>query len=72
MIVCFNWLKSILDDVLELCYERFKYQGVTLKVSGDLETKIRCQETQMAQVLLNLINNAHDAVVNSENPWVHG
>lgn len=63
--------KSVLDDVLELCYERFKYQGVELKVSGDLESEILCQETQLAQVLLNLINNAHDAVVNSSSPWVH-
>ena len=63
--------KSVLDDVLELCYERFKYQGVELKVSGDLTTEIRCQETQLAQVLLNLINNAHDAVVNTTKPWVH-
>ncbi|AUN98402.1 hypothetical protein C0V70_09845 [Bacteriovorax stolpii] len=63
--------KSILDDVLELCYERFKYQGVELKVSGDLSTEIRCQETQLAQVVLNLINNAHDAVVDTPRPWVH-
>ena len=63
--------KSILDDVLELCYERFKYQGVELKVSGDLSTEIRCQETQLAQVVLNLINNAHDAVVDTPKPWVH-
>ena len=62
--------KSLLEDVLELCYERFKYQGVLLKTSGDLESKILCQETQLAQVLLNLINNAYDAVFTHENPWV--
>ncbi len=63
--------RAILDDVLELCHERFRYQGVELKISGDLNTEIRCQETQLAQVLLNLINNAHDAVVNKNSPWVH-
>lgn len=62
--------QMILDDVLELCHERFKYQGVVLKTSGDLNVKIRCQETQFAQVILNLVNNAHDAVVNTQSPWV--
>ncbi len=63
--------KTILDDVLELCHERFKYQGVELLTSGALEVNIRCQETQFAQVILNLVNNAHDAVVNMKSPWVH-
>lgn len=62
--------KSVLDDVLELCYERFKYQGVLLKTSGDLDSEILCQETQMAQVLLNLVNNAYDAVSVQQAPWV--
>jgi PAS domain S-box-containing protein len=62
--------KSLLDDVLELCYERFKYQGVLLKTSGDLDAELLCQETQLAQVLLNLINNAYDAVSTFTEPWV--
>lgn len=62
--------KSLLEDVLELCYERFNYQGVLLKTSGDLDTEILCQETQLAQVLLNLINNAYDAVFTQKEPWV--
>lgn len=66
-VVVFN---SLLSDVLELCNERFKHQGVELKTSGDLETVISCQETQLAQVLLNLINNAYDAVVDYQSPWV--
>lgn len=63
--------KNILDDVLELCQERFKYQGVELKTTGNLGVMIRCQVTQLAQVVLNLLNNAHDAVVLSNEPWVH-
>ena len=66
-VVVFN---SLLSDVLELCNERFKHQGVELKTSGDLETNISCQEAQLAQVLLNLINNAYDAVVDNLDPWV--
>lgn len=66
-VVTFN---SLLDDVLELCYERFKYQGVLLKTSGDLSSEILCQETQLAQVLFNLINNAYDAVYDQIGPWV--
>ena len=62
--------QSLLDDVLELCSERFKYQGVELKIQGELDIKIFGQPTQLAQVLLNLINNAHDAVINLTEKWI--
>ncbi len=62
--------KSLLDDVLELCSERFKYHGVELKILGDLFIKLYGQPTQLAQVLLNLINNAHDAVIELPEKWI--
>jgi PAS domain S-box-containing protein len=68
----FQWVpfRNVFEDVIELCNERFKHQGVMLKLSGDVESNILCQETQIAQVLLNLINNAYDAVFKMPEAWV--
>jgi PAS domain S-box-containing protein len=56
-------VRSLIDDTLELCRERFRYHGVTLEI-GDVpeETMIECRAPQVGQVILNLLNNAFDAV----------
>ena len=64
-------LKTVIDDALSFCATRFKSHNVELKigtVSPDLE--IFCRATQIGQVVLNLLNNAHDAVENLPDPWV--
>ncbi len=62
-------LESLLDGVLTLCRARFKNSGVELTL--DLKTahkEIECRPVQISQVLLNLLNNAYDAVLASETP----
>ncbi len=52
-------VRSIVEDTLELCTERFRKAEVRLEVEGDgLEQWISCRATQISQVLLNLIGNA--------------
>ena len=57
-------IKGIVDDTLEICRERFRSHQITLDVVLPPEDlTISCRASQIAQVLLNLLNNAHDAVV---------
>lgn len=60
-------LKYIFDETLELCSERFRVQAIDFKL--DLPTHdvfIECRQVEIGQVLLNLLNNAFDAVSEQE------
>ena len=62
---------QVVNDSLELCRSRFMQNGIDLRVnqiSGDLI--VECQAVQISQVLVNLLQNAFDAIKESENPWV--
>lgn len=66
-------LNVILDDVLGLCVEKFKSHGVQLILDLHEDAKekvIHCSSVQLAQVLINLINNAYDAIEKLPQKWV--
>jgi PAS domain S-box-containing protein len=62
----------ILEETLEVCRARFKANGVKLLLPEHIpELSVRCREVQIAQVLLNLLQNAFDAVVEEKDQrWV--
>lgn len=63
--------KTIVEETLELCSQKFKANAVDLVVDNfDPEIELECQKIQVIQVLLNLLNNAFDAVKEFEAPWV--
>jgi PAS domain S-box-containing protein len=61
---------QIVHDMLELCSEKFRVNGVELKVGRLCQSQIECRPTEIAQVLLNLLQNAYDAVVETQKGWV--
>jgi signal transduction histidine kinase len=64
-------VRSIIDDTISLCTERFRLRGVQLTVSIPPEDLIiNCRAVEICQVVLNLINNAFDAVSELEEKWV--
>jgi PAS domain S-box-containing protein len=62
----------IVEETLELCSERFRVHDIRiLAPSVDPSLVIGCREGQICQVLLNLLQNAFDAVVDCEGDrWV--
>ena len=64
-------LERILDDSLDLCRERLRSDGIALRqgniMAGHL---VECQAVQIAQVIVNLINNAVDAVQQLPDKWI--
>ena len=63
-------LASILRDVLSICRERFREAGVELSVAvPDPDIEIFCRPTEVCQVLVNLLNNAYDAVEGKSGAW---
>ena len=60
-----------MEGTLELCKSRFTHHDVTLKIElEDPSRTLSCQPTQISQVILNLLNNAFDAVIDQNERWV--
>jgi signal transduction histidine kinase/putative methionine-R-sulfoxide reductase with GAF domain len=64
-------LKTIVDETLSFCMSRFANHGVAIEVSEIPETMmIECRPTSISQVLLNILNNAFDAIEKLDHRWV--
>ena len=62
-------LKTIVEDVAVLCQDKFRNRAVRL--STDLPSvSVECRPIQIGQILLNLLNNAFDAVSADNSAWV--
>lgn len=63
-------MTQLIEDALSLCAERFRNNGTELIVDCPEDLKVKCRPVQIAQVLLNLLNNAFDATENLSERWV--
>lgn len=63
-------LSELVDHTLEFCRERFANHGVDLMVDPVPPSFIYGRETQLSQVLLNLLNNAFDAIETKDEKWI--
>ncbi len=64
-------VSEILSDTLDLCAERFKNNGIQLILQNDVQgIFLNCISYQIVQVLVNLLNNAYDAVEDLNEKWV--
>lgn len=64
-------VKTIVDDTLFLCKEKFNNRSVDLRVLCNVELPLcECRSVQISQVVLNLLNNSLDAVEHLDEKWV--
>lgn len=63
-------ISSILNDVLDLCGEKFKYHEVDLRLKEYEDVELICRSTQISQVLVNLLGNSFDAIQQNDEKWV--
>ncbi|MBI2603739.1 MAG: HAMP domain-containing protein [Deltaproteobacteria bacterium] len=59
-------VSGIIQDVLALCAERLRVNEIDLAYENSEGVLIECRAIQLAQILLNLISNAKDAVMELE------
>lgn len=59
-------VEALVEDTLTFCYEKFRTEGVELVSTLEPQLEIRVRAYQISQVLLNLLNNAFDAVMISK------
>ncbi|MES2803618.1 MAG: ATP-binding protein [Bdellovibrionota bacterium] len=67
-----NNLKDIVADTLSFCDQRFHFSDVQIEVSEiPAGLELECRSVQIQQVILNLLNNAFDAISNHPNKkWI--
>jgi C4-dicarboxylate-specific signal transduction histidine kinase len=66
-------LGDVLKDATNISQERYKLNGIDFSIeykNTNEDTTINCQRLQIAQILVNLINNAFDAVMSYEKKWI--
>lgn len=64
-------IEELIDETLDFCKVRFYNHGIQIRVAPlpeDLE--IECRLVQIEEVLLNLFNNAHDAILKLSEKWI--
>jgi signal transduction histidine kinase len=55
-------VRTIVSEALNLCSEKFKMHGVDLQIEPCEDYILSCRPTEIAQVLVNLLNNSYDAI----------
>lgn len=65
----FTWLdiKSIISDPVSICSNKFIENNVDFKIEIEEKVEILCQPYQIAQIVLNLLNNSFEALLMQEN-----
>jgi len=63
-------LLTIIDDTLDLCSQRLANQGIGITVAKFSAIQINCRPAQISQVLVNLLNNAGDAIEVRPDKWI--
>jgi PAS domain S-box-containing protein len=64
-------LCGVVDKTLTYCSKRLRDQKLTIRnLSANRQVFCNGRESELTQVLVNLLTNAGDALANTENPWV--
>ena len=63
-------MSSIVEDSIVLGMERIRSRGVDVTVDTIPDVKVSCQPVQIVQVVLNLLNNAFDAIDGLDQQWI--
>lgn len=63
-------VSELVADVLELTGVRARALGIAVRSRVPAELRVACRPVQIGQVLVNLLNNACDAVVRAPERWI--
>jgi PAS domain S-box-containing protein len=63
-------LRSIVDTTLSLCKAKLRLANIDVQISIAADIEVFCQDVQLSHVLMNLINNAYDAVDKLDKKWI--
>ena len=69
--VAASTVENIIKGTLAFCGQRLEHHGIDLVVAPiPPGLSVYCRTTQISQIVLNLLNNAHDAVADQREKWI--
>jgi len=63
-------IATVVDDAMDLCRARIRTHGVKLEVAVETSASVRGHAIELSQVVVNLLNNAFDAVADAPSKWI--
>jgi two-component system NtrC family sensor kinase len=63
-------VKDILDKSLGMCRQRLEQCQIQVQLPSRIEYNLTVRPLQIAQVMMHLINNAHDAILHADEKWI--
>lgn len=63
-------VKSLIEDALVICKQRLFLKSVSLEVVCPEYPKVICRPVEIGQILINLLNNAYDAIEHVDSPSI--
>ena len=66
-------IQELLQDTINMTEERFKVNNIDFSIiyhDTSENTLIQCQRLQISQILINLLNNAYDAIQSCDQKWI--
>ena len=66
-------ISTIIDDATSITIERYKLNSIIFKINyhgNSQQVSITCQRLQVSQIIINLLNNAFDAVNDQIDKWI--
>lgn len=64
--------RRIVEDAFSVCQERFHLEGIHFETRiTPPELALLCRPNEITQVILNLLQNARDAIQSRDKKWVH-
>lgn len=62
---------ELIQETLDFCKVRFYNHGIDVRI-GDISEHLEfeCRLTQIEEALLNIFNNAHDAIIGLSDKWI--
>lgn len=60
-------VESIINSTLDICLERLRLASIRIEISIEpIDAMIIARPVQISQILMNLLNNAHDAITTAD------
>jgi signal transduction histidine kinase len=66
-----HFLRDVIDETLGLIETKARSSCAEIRLDLNTEARILCDRLQIEQVLINLINNAADAIRAEHEKWIH-